>query len=113
MEAAYTYRATVLRVIDADTFVTRVDLGFRVSIELPLRLAGVDSPEMSTPEGRQARAFLAAYLAPLPFPVVTRTKKPLSSSLDNFGRYLADVFIGNLDLAAYLVANGQAKAWTP
>lgn len=54
------YSAERLRVIDGDTFVLRVDLGFAVSITVPIRLAGLDTPERFTPEGRAARSAAEA-----------------------------------------------------
>ncbi|HHN73390.1 MAG TPA: thermonuclease family protein, partial [Thermopetrobacter sp.] len=42
---AYRYRLRVLRVIDGDTLVARVDLGFETHVVVRLRLAGIDAPE--------------------------------------------------------------------
>lgn len=104
MEAAYTYRARILRVIDGDTYDVAVDVGFRLTATLPLRLARVNCPEKRTPEGVRAAAYVAALFSPLPCPVVVRTFKPV----DDFGRYLADVYLGDVDLGQRLLETGHA-----
>ena len=85
--ALYTYKAWVERVIDADTPFVEIDLGFDGETEQYLRLRGIDAPEISTAEGKKAKAFLEACLAPAPFILLT------SSRSDKYDRYLADVFI--------------------
>lgn len=62
MEPAYVYRATCTRVIDGDTFVADVDLGFRVHIEVRIRIRGVDTPERGEDGWAEARDFLERFL---------------------------------------------------
>ena len=51
------YRAVCTRVIDGDTYVFDVDLGFNVSKRVFVRLRGVDTPELrSSDENERARA---------------------------------------------------------
>lgn len=57
----YQYRATCARVVDGDTYHLDVDLGFHAGITIPVRLRGVDTPELNTAEGKAARAFLPNY----------------------------------------------------
>lgn len=99
----FVYSAQITRIIDADTFEVEVDLGFRVVAELPLRLAHVDAPERYTVEGKFATSFVESILGELPCTVVVRTFKPT----DKYGRYLADVFVGDVNLAAALINNGH------
>lgn len=63
MEPSYVYRATCKRPVDGDTFVADVDLGFGASIEIKVRLHGVNAPEKNTPEGKAAGEYLATLLA--------------------------------------------------
>jgi hypothetical protein len=42
---SYVYRAEAVRVIDGDTFVADVDLGFYVHVLVHVRLQGIDTPE--------------------------------------------------------------------
>ena len=44
LEDNYTRNAEILRVIDGDTWVLLVDLGFTVRVEIPVGLAGIDTP---------------------------------------------------------------------
>jgi len=82
----YTYKAGVIRIVDGDTLRVSVDLGFNCAIRHTIRLRGVDTPEMKTPEGQEAKAFVARALADVSF-VVIRTYWR-----GRYGRYLADVF---------------------
>lgn len=57
MTNPYVYSAELVRVIDGDTCVLNVDLGFKIHFEIRGRLKGINCPEMSTPEGPTAKAF--------------------------------------------------------
>lgn len=82
----HVYQARVLRVVDADTLLVDVDLGFQVHKEQRLRLASVDSPEARTPQGLEATAYVQDQLAAVDFVVVATVK------IDLYGRYVAHVF---------------------
>ena len=82
----YTYRATLQRVVDGDTLVVNVDCGFDTWTTQRLRLRGIDTPEMDTPDGQRARRFVEGALRKCPTLVITTTKP------DKYDRYLADVF---------------------
>lgn len=59
----YEYLAKIVSVYDGDTCTALVDLGFRVAIEMPLRLLGINAPEMSEkPAGKDARDHLRAMI---------------------------------------------------
>jgi endonuclease YncB( thermonuclease family) len=60
----YQYRATAARVVDGDTYHLDVDLGFRVGITIPVRLCGVDTPELNTEAGKAARWYVIGLLKP-------------------------------------------------
>jgi micrococcal nuclease len=103
----YTYQALVWRIIDADTYEVEVDVGFRMSARLPLRLAHVDTPERYTDAGKAAIAHASALLGPLPRVVTVRTMKPA----DKYGRYLADLYIRDVSMAQHLLDAGMAVAY--
>lgn len=74
--APFTYHATVLRVIDADTIEVDVDHGFYLhQTPTPVRLLGCNAAENNTPAGKVATANLAALLPP-GTPVLLETAKP-------------------------------------
>lgn len=116
----WTVPAIITRVIDGDTYVADIDLGWRVWMrDARIRLAGVNAPEMSTPEGVTARAWAVNTLnrqmavgdsGPLSVPV-----QVISHSLDKYGRVLADVYYdldptgaGRRHLNGELLAAGHA-----
>lgn len=107
IEAAYRYRATLIRAIDGDTYVMDVDLGFFVHNHVTVRLRGIDTPELATPEGPAARAFaVAALMQPS---VVVETYKDRMT----FARWVADVYCQGESLADLLRKAGhEAKVTT-
>ena len=81
----FTYTADVSHVIDGDTLVAVMDLGFGLTTQQTLRLWGVNAPEPNTPQGRTAKKFIEDHLAR--GPVLIRAMK-----MDKYGRYLADTW---------------------
>lgn len=53
------YFGQVLRVIDGDTFEILVELGFGVTQKFHVRLDGIDTPEISTIQGRKAKEYVS------------------------------------------------------
>ncbi len=82
----YIYKAFVDRVIDGDTLLLRIDLGFQVFKEQRLRLAGIDAPPIDQPKGREASRYIVDRLAQVDF-VMVKTNK-----IDIYGRYVGHVF---------------------
>jgi len=80
------YPAELLRVIDGDTILVRIDLGFKTFREETIRLRGIDTPELRTSEGVAARRFVVETLEDIKG-LVVRTYKT-----DVYGRYVGDVF---------------------
>lgn len=85
-EATFVYKALVERVIDGDTLLLRVDLGFQVWKEQRFRLAGIDCPAIDEPGGREAFEYVRDQMAKVEF-VMVKTNK-----IDIYGRYVAYVF---------------------
>lgn len=101
--------ATVERVVDGDTFVAVVDLGYDVMTRARIRLAGVDTPELKggSEEERakavEARDFVAGRI--LGRRVMIRAMKK-----DSFGRYVSLVWYGEgrTNLSDELLRRGLA-----
>jgi micrococcal nuclease len=74
----------MLRAIDADTVDCRVDLGFRISMEMRFRLTGINAPELKTDAGKAAKQRLLE-LMPIGSEMIVRTKKDRQ---EKWGRYL-------------------------
>lgn len=89
-DSLYTYKARVLRVIDGDTLFCLIDFGFKTEQRHYLRLRGIDCPELATPEGKKAKAFVVKALEKVPEIIMTSTRK---DATDKYGRYVADLHI--------------------
>lgn len=93
MEPAYVYRATCKRVVDGDTFVGQIDLGFGAFIEIKVRLHGVNAPEHNQPGGPEATAFLQSLIGPSRYatgaPLLLKSYKDARS----FERWVCDVWV--------------------
>lgn len=100
----WTVPAVVQRVVDADTLILDLDLGWGIWLRgKRCRLAGVNAPEMNTSQGVTARAFVVQRCPPL-----TRVTF-VSRQLDKYGRPLGSVRLpDDSDLAHLLLAAGHA-----
>ena len=92
------YPAVVVRVIDGDTLVARVDLGFRTFFEDSFRLVGCNAPEGK----RSESATYLRTLLPAGKVVTLTSYKP-----EKFGRWLADLRWDECEsLVAHLIERG-------
>jgi len=82
----YTYQAYLLEVIDGDTLWVDIDLGFGTWTTQKIRLRGINSSEIQTPDGQTSKDYMQARLKGCQF-IAIRTYWR-----DKFTRYLADVF---------------------
>lgn len=113
----YVYRAALTRVVDGDTLILAISLGCHVSVARPVRLLGVDTPEvvgLTKARGLAATQATVAWCAAAalanpgtawPLVVATTLDKD-----DKFGRLLG-VLYGRDDpvsLNDALVAAGHA-----
>lgn len=103
--------AFVSHVIDGDTFSARVD-----GHPTPVRLIGLDAPEMAhhpnsqQPGATEARAALCALILGSWVNLFTSNLQP---AFDHYGRRLAHVrrFHDQLDVGLELVRQGWARPW--
>lgn len=100
----YTYKAQVERVIDGDTLLVKIDLGFHTFSEQRLRLRGINAKELTSknPAAKQralaAKEFVTKRLEGLDFIVLKSYKT------DKYGRFVADVFYHHTHKDRTLVA---------
>jgi endonuclease YncB( thermonuclease family) len=109
MEPSYTYRARLVRVIDGDTLVADFDLGFRLTATLPVRLLGINAPEMSEAAGKVSRAWAIAWFERLgPDMMITTAKDP-----EKYGRWLGTIHSPSQEMSLNdaLVAAGMARPY--
>jgi micrococcal nuclease len=87
----YEYQASVLKNVDGDTIHARIDLGVDVRVDVTLRFAGINAPELSTPEGVVSAQFVA-HAIPADASIVVRTAK---DRREKYGRYLAWIMLSD------------------
>ncbi|MBI4367716.1 MAG: thermonuclease family protein [Deltaproteobacteria bacterium] len=94
-KALHVYKAVVEKVVDGDTLLVRIDLGFDVWVNQCTRFRGINTAEIirnGVPAGEapdraeQAKAFVQEKLKDIAFVVVKTWKTDL------YGRYVADIF---------------------
>lgn len=114
----YFYRAQIFNIYDADTVRLSVDLGFGIAHGLdnglPMRLVGIDAPELGTAQGKVARDRLRTIL-PVGTDVIVKTDK---DKTEKYGRYLATLFYTNApdfewetSINYWLIKQGLAKPY--
>lgn len=71
----YRYRALVVRIIDGDTIVCDVDLGFFVWVRnVKIRLSGINAFELNEPGGKEARDFVVGLVSAVPYLIIDSIK---------------------------------------
>lgn len=110
LEETYIRKATVTRVVDGDTLVCDIDLGFGIwRIGQKLRVLGINCPELhgaTHVAGKAAMDATAAWFGDLPANVTIQT---FVADTDAFGRVLAKVERSDgADLGDYLLSKGFA-----
>jgi len=95
----YTYNAKVVRVVDGDTILCDIDLGFHVNIRKSVRLDGIDTPEKNSRVVSEREKAAKA---------TARTKYTLENKIvfiktrlddnDKYGRVLGYIFETKNDL---------------
>jgi micrococcal nuclease len=88
----YTYKATIVRVIDGDTVVLNIDLGFKIHHITPCRLVGINAPEMNSKDEKTRAAAVASKeylesLLPEEMEVAIVSRK-----LDKYGRPVVNIW---------------------
>jgi len=102
------YRAVVIENHDADTSHILLDVGFDLDIHLTVRYFGINAPELSTPAGKAALAWLNGVM-PSGSKVGFRSHKATSNPTDKFGRYLGIFVLSDgTNVNDLLVSSGHA-----
>lgn len=110
----YDYKAEVVRVIDGDSVVLRVDVGFHVTFTDNFRLLGIEAAEVRTRDleekkaGLNSKAALERLLALGPLRIETEKS-------GKYGRWLATLYIqaedGEFNANERMVDEGFAKPY--
>jgi micrococcal nuclease len=99
----YEYQAKVTRVVDGDTIEAEVDLGFHIKMNMKIRLAGINAPEMNTVEGRKLKAELITLLEDKTITLLTVKDKQ-----EKYGRYLGIIVKDKQNINEWLVEQKMA-----
>jgi len=110
-EPAYLYRAEVVRVIDADTIVVDIDLGFYTWIKNQrFRLHEIDAPNKGAPR-KAGKIFLEKLIGDKE--IIIRTfKSKDGDKKGKYGRWLGQIYLGGRDINQVIVDKGHARRCT-
>lgn len=103
----YIYKAKVEKVVDGDTIEVTIDVGFHLFTKRRLRLLRVNTAELHAAEAEvrakanTAKERMAELLTGRD--VLIRTEKS-----DSFGRFLAEVWLNQLNVNDWLLTQGLA-----
>jgi len=104
----YNYGCLIQRVVDGDTAIGIVDLGFGVSHKLRLRLVGINAPELKTEAGKVSYEALKAKIEGTTVMIDT-----VKDRQEKWGRYLAIITTTEgLVINDWLIQGGYAVKWT-
>ena len=110
----YIYRIkNILRVVDGDTIDADIDLGFSISLEKRIRLAGVDTPESRTADanekkyGLESKEWLKKKVEGAK-DILIKTELP--DSTEKYGRIIGHLYINGeaTSLNNQMIAEGYA-----
>jgi micrococcal nuclease len=110
----YTYKFTLDRVVDGDTVMGRVDLGFNLGADVRVRLEGYDSAETWRPasvEEEKAGRVVKAHLVDM----LKEEELILKShKLDIYNRPIGELYIGDQSvndlMKTFITVNKLEKA---
>ena len=105
----YTYQAKVLSVYDGDTITIKIDLGFKITQEMKIRLEGVNAPELRG-EQRELGLIARDYLRNLinKKDIIINTVK---DEKGKYGRYLGTIMLGDVNINKHLINKGIANRY--
>ena len=109
----YRYAAKLVRVVDGDTVVLDIDLGFRIRLQDYVRLHGVNAPEIfganATPAGRAAMVFTCAWFENDP---QLYLQSHGLNEREKYGRVLGTIYRDGdaISLNAALIYSGHGSA---
>ncbi|MEP4195996.1 MAG: thermonuclease family protein [Aliishimia sp.] len=109
----YAYKAEIVRIIDGDTVVADIDLGFNTWRRGEhLRMMGVEAPEAGTLEGDLATERLRELIGGRELFICThKMKRKDREAKGSFGRYLATFYFDGKNINELLLSLGLAVPW--
>ena len=113
----YVYKIKRLNsVVDGDTIDCDIDLGFDISINQRIRLAGIDTPESRTKDlnekklGLESKDFLKKKLSECKGNLVIKTEK--IDSTEKYGRILGWLYEDDKEISFNQIMIDEGYAWS-
>lgn len=107
MGKIYQYQAKAVKVYDGDTCTVDIDLGLKVWLfGEKIRLARIDAPELrgkTRDAGIKARDYLQGLIEGKAIVIET-----IKDRQEKYGRYMADVWIDDVNVNDLMVESGNA-----
>lgn len=103
----YEYKAKVTRVIDGDTMICEVDLGFSITVTERIRLRGINTPEVrgnQKKRGLEVKEIVRSIIEGKEITLQVYKK-------GKYGRFIADIIIDDANLSDYLIENELGKRY--
>lgn len=102
----YMYKVDIVAIHDGDTVTVAIDLGFYIEHTTPIRMAGINAPELNTDAGKAARTALDGFVAAHPGQWTAQTYK---SGEEKYGRWLAHLIAPDgTNVNQWMVDSGYA-----
>jgi len=105
----YTYNAIVERVIDGDTMVIRVDVGFYITIKHVFRVHNFNAPETRKPAGLRERKHGIEAKKQAVQLLEGKAVQVMTYKMAVYNRYEADIIIDGADFASIMKDLGYTK----
>lgn len=110
----YTYRAVCTRVVDGDTVDLQLSLGFNVFMQERVRILGIDTSEIygvkrgseEYNKGMLSKVRVEELVMGKDLTVVTHKDKK-----GKYGRYLAEIFVDDVNVGDLLIKEGLAQKY--
>jgi micrococcal nuclease len=110
----YCYKAKVLAVTDGDTCLLELDLGFRLTYVIQVRLLGINTPETfgvkkdseEYAKGMLSKTALKEWIEGKEVTVVTTKWKK-----EKYGRYLAVIYLDGVDINKKMITEKLATEY--
>ena len=107
----FEYACKVLRVVDGDTIDVNIDLGFNIWHRGRVRMAGIDTPESRTRNLEEKKLGLASKARLKELLKGQKVSIKCTKEKGKFGRILADVMIGDININKQLMDEGHAREY--
>ena len=106
------FPAKILTVIDGDTVVASLDLGFELSKSpTHMRLAGIDAPEKMTEPGVKVKHWLEVRIAEAEMKKDSVEVRTLTHHEDKYGRILGDLLLGGKSVSEEMLLLGLVRPY--